>query len=159
MSCPWPKSASGIGFGWHRAARLLHVPVDLENETTLDEELKSWLAFARQKCKEVAIIGKALSGGSSAQSPEVVQYIEQAEEANNKRQQSERVHNAQVASRMAAMREDHTIDQRQSPYAERAKLQHEKLQLPQFPTTTIGSFPQTREIRQKTLAISQRRVG
>ncbi len=130
---------------------LLHVPVDLENETTLDEELKSWLAFARQKCKEVAIIGKALSGGSSAQSPEVVQYIEQAEEANNKRQQSERVHNAQVASRMAAMREDHTIDQRQSPYAERAKLQHEKLQLPQFPTTTIGSFPQTREIRQKRL--------
>lgn len=130
---------------------LLHVPVDLENETGLDPELKPWFAFARQKCEEVSVIGQALTGGRLAQEPAVLQLLADGEKAISDRQKSGRVHNAAVAQRVAAAKSDQNIDHRQSPYAVRAGLQHKKLRQPEFPTTTIGSFPQTREIRQKRL--------
>ena len=130
---------------------LLHVPVDLDNETTLDPQLHSWLAFARQKCREVAVIGRALTGGQQAREPAVSDLIEQSERAVADRQRSERVHNLRVQQRVAGLSADPDIDQRHSPYTVRAELQHTKLQQPQFPTTTIGSFPQTAEIRQKRL--------
>ena len=130
---------------------LLHVPVDLDNETTLDPQLQSWFAFARQKCREVAVIGRALTGGQQAREAAVSDLIEQSEQAIADRQRSERVHNLRVQQRVAGLSADPDIDQRQSPYTVRAELQHTKLQQPQFPTTTIGSFPQTAEIRQKRL--------
>ena len=130
---------------------LLHVPVDLDHETTLDPQLKSWFAFARQKCQEVAVIGRALTGGQQAREPEVTNLIEQSERAIADRQRSERVHNSRVQQRVTGLSADPDIDQRHSPYTVRAELQHSKLQQPQFPTTTIGSFPQTPEIRQKRL--------
>ena len=130
---------------------LLHVPVDLDNETTLDPQLQSWFAFARQKCREVAVIGRALTGGQQAREAAVTDLIEQSEQAIADRQRSERVHNLPVQQRVAGLSADPDIDQRQSPYTIRAELQHTKLQQPQFPTTTIGSFPQTAEIRQKRL--------
>lgn len=130
---------------------LLHVPVDLDNETTLAPELKSWLAFARQKCLEVAVIGRTLTGGHQAKEPDVVNLIAQSQQAIADRQQSARVHNTLVQQRMARVPDDPNIDKRHSPYAIRAEIQHEKLHQPQFPTTTIGSFPQTSEIRQKRL--------
>ena len=130
---------------------LLHVPVDLDNETTLDPQLQSWFAFARQKCREVAVIGRALTGGQQAREAAVTDLIEQSERAVADRQRSERVHNLRVQQRVAGLSADPDIDQRHSPYTVRAELQHTKLQQPQFPTTTIGSFPQTAEIRQKRL--------
>lgn len=130
---------------------LLHVPVDLDNETGLDDELKSWFAFARQKCQEVSAIGRVLTGGHQAQDPAVLKIVSEAEQALSSRQQSRRVHNAAVEQRVRALKDDNDIDHRHSPYVVRAKLQHEKLNQPEFPTTTIGSFPQTREIRQKRL--------
>ena len=130
---------------------LLHVPVDLDNETTLDPQLQSWFAFARQKCREVAVIGRALTGGQQAREAAVSDLIEQSERAVADRQRSERVHNLRVQQRVAGLSADPDIDQRHSPYTVRAELQHTKLQQPQFPTTTIGSFPQTAEIRQKRL--------
>ena len=130
---------------------LLHVPVDLDNETTLDPQLQSWFAFARQKCREVAVIGRALTGGQQAKEAAVSDLIEQSERAVADRQRSERVHNLRVQQRVAGLSADPDIDQRHSPYTVRAELQHTKLQQPQFPTTTIGSFPQTAEIRQKRL--------
>lgn len=130
---------------------LLHVPVDLDNETTLAPELKSWFAFARQKCREVTVIGRALTGGHQAKEPEVVNLIVQSQQAVADRQQSARVHNTLVQQRVANVADDPNIDKRHSPYAIRAEIQHEKLHQPQFPTTTIGSFPQTSEIRQKRL--------
>ncbi len=130
---------------------LLHVPVDLDNETELDHELKSWFAFAKQKCEEVSVIGQALTGGHQAQDPVVMKLISDAEKAASDRQQSRRVHNTLVEQRVAALKGDQKIDHRHSPYAVRAKLQHEKLNQPEFPTTTIGSFPQTRDIRQKRM--------
>ncbi|WP_257285502.1 5-methyltetrahydropteroyltriglutamate--homocysteine S-methyltransferase [Endozoicomonas sp. SESOKO1] len=130
---------------------LLHVPVDLDNETGLDDELKSWFAFARQKCQEVSVIGRVLTGGHQAQDPAVLKIVSEAEQALSSRQQSRRVHNTAVEQRVRALKDDSDIDHRHSPYVVRAKLQHEKLNQPEFPTTTIGSFPQTREIRQKRL--------
>ena len=130
---------------------LLHVPVDLDNETTLDPQLKSWFAFARQKCREVAVIGRALTGGQQARAPAVVDLIAQSQQAVADRLQSGRVHNARVQQRVTNLQNDPGMDQRHSPYTVRARLQHEKLHQPQFPTTTIGSFPQTSEIRQKRL--------
>ena len=134
---------------------LLHVPVDLDNETTLDPQLKSWFAFARQKCREVAVIGRALTGGQQAKEPDVINLIEQSEQVVADRQQSERVHNTRVQQRVDDLAADPHIDQRQSPYTVRAEQQHAKLQQPPFPTTTIGSFPQTPEIRQKRLQFRQ----
>lgn len=134
---------------------LLHVPVDLDNETTLDPQLKSWFAFARQKCREVAVIGRALTGGQQAKEPDVISLIEQSEQVVADRQQSERVHNTRVQQRVDDLAADPHIDQRQSPYTVRAEQQHAKLQQPPFPTTTIGSFPQTPEIRQKRLQFRQ----
>ncbi len=134
---------------------LLHVPVDLDNETTLDPQLKSWFAFARQKCREVAVIGRALTGGQQAKEPDVINLIEQSEQVVADRQQSERVHNNRVQQRVDDLATDPHIDQRQSPYTVRAEQQHAKLQQPHFPTTTIGSFPQTPEIRQKRLQFRQ----
>ena len=121
---------------------LLHVPVDLSAETKLDDELKSWLAFARQKLDELAILKLALVEGPAA----VQKALDDNRAAIASRTESRRVHNAGVKKRVAAIRAEDA--DRAAPYAARAEAQQARLNLPLLPTTTIGSFPQTAEIRQ-----------
>ena len=120
---------------------LLHVPVDLDSETELDEEIKNWLSFAVQKLEELVIIKQALTNGIGTVSAE----LEENQRCIRSRQQSERVHNTQVKERVSAITED--MANRQSDYKVRAELHKQRFKLPLFPTTTIGSFPQTAEIR------------
>ena len=121
---------------------LLHVPVDLDCETELDDELKSWLAFARQKCQEVSSIARLLSG-KATDDDKVLQVA--SDKARLTRLQSLRVHNPAVQLRTSSI--DDSMDKRHSPYDQRAALQQKALNLPLYPTTTIGSFPQTADIR------------
>ncbi len=117
---------------------LLHVPVDLNSEQKLDHEIKSWLAFAVQKLEELDTLAKALNNGNYSVADNAA--------AINSRKQSNRVHVDLVKKRVLEINDD--MGKRQSPYKERAVLQHKKFNLPLYPTTTIGSFPQTQEIRQ-----------
>ncbi len=121
---------------------LLHVPVDLEMETTLDEEIKSWLAFAIQKLEEVRLLASALNQGRDT----VLAELRANQAAIQSRRSSRRVNNPEIKAKLAGITSK--MGQRQSSYAQRAKKQAEILKLPKFPTTTIGSFPQTPEIRQ-----------
>ncbi|MDR9095501.1 5-methyltetrahydropteroyltriglutamate--homocysteine S-methyltransferase [Burkholderia multivorans] len=121
---------------------LLHVPVDLTNEQKLDPEIRSWLAFALQKLDELKVLAAALNQGRAAV---------RAELADNRtaiaaRRASPRVHNPAVKAAIAGITP--ALGQRKSPYAVRARKQAALLNLPTYPTTTIGSFPQTAEIRQ-----------
>lgn len=120
---------------------LLHSPVDLDAETRFDDELKSWLAFARQKVAEVAVLARGLREGEAA----IAAELAASDAAQASRRQSPRIHKPAVRERLAAVRDSDF--QRQSAYEKRAELQRAALNLPLFPTTTIGSFPQTAEIR------------
>ena len=117
---------------------LLHVPYDARRETEIDPEVRTWLAFAEQKLEEVIILGRGMHEGRGAVATEVT--------ANglvvHARATSPHTHNPAVQARL-------TTEERvqRLPYAERRQLQAERLSLPLLPTTTIGSFPQTAEIR------------
>ncbi len=122
---------------------LLHVPVDLDSEEKLSKEIQQYLAFAKQKLSEVTLLAKALNG------EDVSADLQLNAQAITARSQSTIVHNAAVQARLSKIAEV-ALD-RQAPYADRAvvqKLKHKKHNLPLFPTTTIGSFPQTAAIRQ-----------
>ena len=121
---------------------LLHSPVDLDRETKLDAELISWLAFAKQKCAEIAVLRDALN---IPQAPSVQAALAQSRAVQQSRANSPRIHKAAVQARLDAITE--ADSQRQSPFATRIELQRARLNLPAFPTTTIGSFPQTASIR------------
>lgn len=120
---------------------LLHVPVDLESEDELDPEIRSWLAFACQKLEELRLLKDALNHGSNA----VAGALSDNARAIASRQASSRVHNPDVRAQAQAIEPVHGT--RQSPYPVRAEQQDRILQLPRYPTTTIGSFPQTGDIR------------
>ncbi|WP_312064284.1 5-methyltetrahydropteroyltriglutamate--homocysteine S-methyltransferase [Pantoea septica] len=117
---------------------LLHSPIDLRAETRLDDEVKSWFAFALQKCGELKLLSDALNHNDAAS-------LEAWSAPIRNRAHSSRVHNAAVGRRLAAISTQDT--ERASPYAERARAQRSRFNLPAWPTTTIGSFPQTTEIR------------
>lgn len=121
---------------------LLHVPVDLAQETDLDEDIKSWMAFAIQKLDELTLLARALNEGRNA----VADKLAANAGAIARRNASDKVHKPAVQARLQAVSSD--FGQRQSAYPERIKLQRAKHPLPLFPTTTIGSFPQTTAIRQ-----------
>jgi 5-methyltetrahydropteroyltriglutamate--homocysteine methyltransferase len=129
---------------------LLHVPVDLNSERKLEPEIKSWLAFALQKLEELSVVATALKQGRAAVKAE----LEANRAAIDARRRSPRVNNPAVKAAVARI--DAQLGQRKSPYAQRASKQAALLNLPKFPTTTIGSFPQTAEIRQ---ARSQFKAG
>ena len=129
---------------------LLHVPVDLAGEHTLDPEIRSWLAYALQKLEELQVLALALNQGRAAASTALA--ANQAAVAA--RRGSPRVHNPAVQAAIA--RVDASLGQRKSGYVQRAPLQAARLRLPAYPTTTIGSFPQTPEIRR---ARSQFKAG
>ncbi|BAS68414.1 5-methyltetrahydropteroyltriglutamate--homocysteine S-methyltransferase [Bathymodiolus septemdierum thioautotrophic gill symbiont] len=121
---------------------LLHVPVDLGSEQALDVDIKSWLSFAVQKLEELRILAKALNQGQASVTKEIANNIN----AIDNRKHSLLVHNSLVKQRVADVSD--ALGNRQSSYKVRVKIQGEKLNLPLYPTTTIGSFPQTTEIRQ-----------
>jgi len=125
---------------------LLHVPVDLDQENDLDSDLKSWLAFSVQKMSELATLGKALAGGRES----VKDILAASAQAAAARETSPKVHDAAVAKRIGAVTP--AMSQRQSDFAERATTQRARFKLPAFPTTTIGSFPQTAEVRKARAA-------
>ncbi len=120
---------------------LLHVPVDLDSEAKLDGEVKSWLAFAKQKLEELRVLKVALNDGRDAVRAE----LDANQAAIESRRNSPRVNNPAIKDAVAKI--DSQLGQRKSSYAQRAEKQAEILNLPKFPTTTIGSFPQTSDIR------------
>lgn len=121
---------------------LLHVPIDLELEKKLDTEIRQSLAFAVQKLEELAILGTAF--GANPQTAEAA--LKRSDDAIAARKASAKVNNPAVQARVAAITDAQT--RRQSPFDVRIKLQNAHLKLPLYPTTTIGSFPQTGEVRQ-----------
>ena len=120
---------------------LLHVPVDLASEKAMDPELRGWLAFALQKLDELHVLAGALRRGRDA----VREALDANRLAIHARRRSPRVNDPAVKAAVAAITPQ--LGQRRSPYAQRAPRQAALLKLPPFPTTTIGSFPQTPEIR------------
>ena len=128
---------------------LLHSPIDLSVETRLDDEVKSWFAFALQKCAELALLTQALNQGDGTALAAYSAPI-------RARRTSSRVNNATVAQRLAAITAQDS--QRGSPYPARAEAQRARFSQPDWPTTTIGSFPQTSEIRSLRLDFKQGRL-
>ncbi|SME98340.1 5-methyltetrahydropteroyltriglutamate--homocysteine S-methyltransferase [Pseudogulbenkiania subflava] len=120
---------------------LLHCPVDLAQELALDVDVKTWLAFAVQKLNELKLLKRGLLDGRDAIAPELAG----SDHTQSSRRTSPRIHRPTVQARRAALSGD--SDRRHSPYPQRAAAQRTWLDLPLLPTTTIGSFPQTAEIR------------
>ena len=121
---------------------LLHTPVDLDAEPDLDDELRSWMAFATQKVGEVATLTKGRGEGAEAIESELAQNVDAMESRGD-------VTSAPATPRCAtgSTALDADADRRDSPFATRREAQRAELGLPQLPTTTIGSYPQTQEIR------------
>ena len=119
---------------------LLHIPVDVTLETELPSDVRSWLSFGRQKIEELRTLSDALK------SSHALAALEDARQRQQSRQHSTDVHRPAVAARLGAV--DAKATQRTSAYAARRRVQEERLALPLFPTTTIGSFPQTKEVRE-----------
>lgn len=134
------KAAVGSDRLWIApSCSLMHSPVTLVNEPALDDELKNWLAFADQKLLEVVDLRALLDGANTDEK------LAANKQAILSRQTSTRIHNQAVKERLSAVKSDDF--ERFSPFAVRQLKQEEKLGLPEFPTTTIGSFPQTAEVR------------
>ena len=129
---------------------LLHSPVDLQEEKHLDAELRSWLAFAKQKLEEIVLLERALSNGRDS----VRESLDANRKAMQSRSASPTIHDPQVKKRVQSITPE--MARRRSPFSTRKELQQQKLRLPLFPTTTIGSFPQTKEVRE---ARAQHKTG
>lgn len=128
---------------------LLHSPQDLAVEEKLDSEIKSWMAFAAQKLVELGNIKQALEHGKES----IQAALNASDAAVADRATNKKIHNDTVKARLANLPKG--ADQRQSPFAERIKAQQAWMNLPILPTTTIGSFPQTTEIRQARAAFKK----
>ncbi|WP_371566697.1 5-methyltetrahydropteroyltriglutamate--homocysteine S-methyltransferase [Pedobacter sp. AJM] len=123
---------------------LIHAPVDLENETNeenLTAEVKQWLAFAKQKVTEIVTLKKLILNEGPAST---LQKLEENKKALNNRKTSTSIHNPIVKERVANLKTEDS--ERKSPFSLR-KIKQQQLNLPKYSTTTIGSFPQTAEVR------------
>ncbi|WP_343522691.1 5-methyltetrahydropteroyltriglutamate--homocysteine S-methyltransferase [Pedobacter sp.] len=123
---------------------LIHAPVDLDNETNeknLSAEIKQWLAYAKQKIAELATLKKLITNESPAST---LQKLEENKVAISNRKISKIIHNPAVKARVLALKEEDS--ERLSPFSTR-KIKQRELNLPLYATTTIGSFPQTAEVR------------
>ncbi|UGU15154.1 5-methyltetrahydropteroyltriglutamate--homocysteine S-methyltransferase [Sinomicrobium kalidii] len=116
---------------------LLHTPYDLDAETGIDPEIKNWLAFAKQKLGEISDLSDILEGNEG--------LLEENRKAIESRRISSQIHKQEVKDRVAAISEKDTT--RHVGFALRQKIQKNRFGLPLYPTTTIGSFPQTTDIR------------
>ncbi len=135
------KAALGERLWIAPSCSLLHVPVDVQSETGLDAELKSWLSFAVQKLDELKLLQGLLDGTLDEAGQQAVQAQQAALQT---RRESKRTHNPAVQAQMAKIDQ---LKRQRTPFAQRIQAQRNKLRLPAYPTTTIGSFPQTTEIR------------
>ncbi|MBS1101457.1 5-methyltetrahydropteroyltriglutamate--homocysteine S-methyltransferase [Gluconobacter sp. Dm-62] len=120
---------------------LLHVPIDLARETDLDPEIGQWLAFAVQKIGELRTLATALEQGRDA----VRDVLEASDRAASLRRSSPRIHDLAVQTRLMTVTPE--LSRRNAAFSTRREEQQARLGLPLFPTTTIGSFPQTPDIR------------
>ena len=132
---------------------LLHVPVDLDSETALDDDVRRWLAFGTQKLHEVATLSAALHHGPDTMPHKITDALADARAALDQRRASPRAHDPAVQERQRAVSDDMFG---RTPFRARSAKQERALKLPQLPTTTIGSFPQTAELRRARAAA---RVG
>ena len=128
---------------------LLHSPQDLAVEEKLNGEIKSWMAFAAQKLVELGVVKRALEHGKDS----VAAELKASDAAAADRATNKLIHNDAVKTRLANLPKG--ADQRKSPFAERIKAQQAWMNLPILPTTTIGSFPQTTEIRHARAAFKK----
>ncbi|WP_078312184.1 MULTISPECIES: 5-methyltetrahydropteroyltriglutamate--homocysteine S-methyltransferase [unclassified Mycobacterium] len=126
----------------------LHVPYSLEPETELDDQLRSWLAFADEKVKEVVVLARALGEGRDA----VAAEFAASNAAVESRKTDPRLNNGQIRERLDSILAEGVS---RGDAAERRRSQDERLKLPELPTTTIGSFPQTVEIRKARQALTK----
>ena len=136
-----PVVATGRSVILAPSCSLLHTPIDLEREIGLDPEVKDWLAFAVQKVAELATLAKALNEGRAS----VGAALTGASASVGSRRTSGKINDPMVKARTEAV--DPSLARRLSAFEIRRQIQREKLHLPPYPTTTIGSFPQTPEIR------------
>ena len=120
---------------------LLHVPVDLDTEPALSDDMKRWFAFAAQKVEEIVALAERVDGNEEATEA----LFEKSRAARKARAQSDWINDDGVQDRVAGI--DASMTKRDAPHAQRAPLQREALDLPVLPTTTIGSFPQTDDVR------------
>ncbi|MCZ4331168.1 5-methyltetrahydropteroyltriglutamate--homocysteine S-methyltransferase [Castellaniella denitrificans] len=120
---------------------LLHVPIDLGLETGLDRELRGWLSFAVQKLDELRLVRALVDDDADAEDR---QALAAARQAVRDRATSTRIHRRDVAERLS---HSGSVHRDRAPFALRIAAQQRRLGLPRYPTTTIGSFPQTPEIR------------
>jgi 5-methyltetrahydropteroyltriglutamate--homocysteine methyltransferase len=120
---------------------LLHVPVDLDTEPALSDEMKRWFAFATQKIEEIVALAERVDGNED----DTDDLFAKSRLARESRAQSDWINDAAVQDRVAGI--DASMTERDSPHASRRPLQREALDLPTLPTTTIGSFPQTDDVR------------
>ncbi len=123
---------------------LLHVPYTLKYEKRMDENIRSWLAYGVEKLDELSILTALFfDGADSLDAQQALKYA-QNRDANAVRRSSSMVHDPKVKSRMEELE---SLKKRRAPYSERIALQHERFGYPPLCTTTIGSFPQTPEVR------------
>jgi len=123
------------------SSSLLHTPHTLESEKNLDAEVRDWFSFAKEKAAEVAVLAKAVTSGPESVKAELEANAKSAES----RATSKRTNNPEVKKRVAEVQK--ADYERKSPFPTRLAAQKKHLNLPEFPTTTIGSFPQTKDIR------------
>lgn len=116
---------------------LLHSPIDLERETGIDPEIRAWMSFAKQKLQEVNELSEIVEGNRA--------LLENNSKAIRSRKTSRKVHKQAVKERVESITPTDT--ERKSSFPARQELQRKRLNLPLFPSTTIGSFPQTANIR------------
>jgi 5-methyltetrahydropteroyltriglutamate--homocysteine methyltransferase len=128
---------------------LLHVPVDLTQEDRLDPAIRNWMAFATQKVEELVILTKGANLGRKS----ILAALEASDGVRRERKRSTRIHDGAVQRRIASISAD--MKTRHSSFAQRQTLQRSVFALPAFPTTTIGSFPQTVQIRQARAAFKK----
>ncbi|MGH2956691.1 MAG: 5-methyltetrahydropteroyltriglutamate--homocysteine S-methyltransferase [Solirubrobacterales bacterium] len=132
---------------------LLHTPIDLDAEPAgvdadLDDEMRSWMAFAVQKVGEVATLAKGVGNR-----PAIAAELDANDRAHDSRRDSHRTSNPEVRARIEGLGEEH--DQRSSPFEQRKPAQRAQIELPLFPSTTIGSYPQTAEIRETRMKLKR----
>ncbi len=126
---------------------LLHSPIDLSHETRMDPQLKSWMSYAKQKLDEIVTLTAVLNG------KDIGTQLTESDAVAKDRATSPRIHDPAVKSRMAKLTAD--MFNRTSPFIKRRPVQQESLGLPLFPTTSIGSFPQTKTIREARAAFKK----
>jgi 5-methyltetrahydropteroyltriglutamate--homocysteine methyltransferase len=149
------KSATKI-FGSARiqiapSCSLLHSPVDLDAEHKLDATIKSWMSFAKQKLAEIALLAQAIDA-----TPSIQKELDENSALIASRASSPLIHKSEVSNRIAAI--DASMFSRQHPYLQRRQQQEKALALPPLPTTTIGSFPQTPEVRKTRAALRSGKI-